>query len=218
MEQFIYLIVKGASAAYILQNVYRFLFGKRAADFWRLIIPEIRAKETPVSVRAQAEPAVHSIIGKSRTVYLPEPPREETKAVEPAFSENLQREKPYEDEPDIRADDVEENLEEDERFIPLDTEPEGETVSSGMTFEQIAEALDVVQGRQRDEAGQTAAARILYETEGSELFDFLAAQAENEAIIEKLLKEHLDSDGLPAPDNRRKRRQAREEFDMTKYV
>jgi hypothetical protein len=221
MEQFIYSIIKGVSAVYLLHRVFRFLFGKHAERFWRFLRPETPVKEkTPVPV---PETAPHNIVGKSRTVYLQEAPPEGTKAVEPAFRENLQREKAYEDEPDITADDVEENLgeeipQEDERFIPLDTEPDGEAVSTGMTFEQISEALDVVQGRQKDEAGKTATARILYEIEGSELFDFLAAQAENEAIIEKLLKENLDNNSVSPPENIRKRKRDTEEFDMTKYV
>jgi hypothetical protein len=217
MEHFIYSIIKGLSAVYLLHRVFRFLFGKHAERFWRFLRPETPVKEkAPVPV---PETAPYNIVGKSRTVYLQEAPPEGTKAVEPAFSENLQRENPYEGEPDIRADDVEENLpQEDERFIPLEAEPEGEAVSSGMTFEQISEALDVVQGRRQDEAGQTAAARTLYEAEGSDLFDFLTAQAENEAVIEKLLKENLDNNSVPPPEKIRKQKVDTEEFDMTKYV
>ena len=226
MEHTVYLIVKGLSTVYILYNVYRFLSGQRAANFWRFMMPEIKAKETPAAPQAKPEQTAYSIVGKSQTVYLEEPPKEETKAVEPAFSEDLQKIPSYEEEPDTVADDVEYNpgsqsaediLSEEERFIPFDSPPE-EGESTGMTFEQISEALDVVQGRLADNAGKAATARILYETEGSDLFNFLAAQAENEALIEKLLRENLDDSRVPLPENTRKHKREMEEFDMGKYV
>ncbi|GHV18486.1 hypothetical protein FACS1894179_03600 [Bacteroidia bacterium] len=209
MEQLIYLTVKGACAAYILYKAYRFLSGKRAAGFWQYIIPEAKEREKQAAPQMKAEPEAYSVVGKSQTVYLEEPPKAEVKAVEPAFSEDLPQAPAYEEEPDIRTGDVDDSLNDnpdeeilsrEERFIPLDTEPDGGMVSTGMTFGQISQALDVVQGRQTDDAGKAAAARILYEIEGSDVFNFLAAQAENEAVIEKLLKESLDGGGVSFPE------------------
>jgi hypothetical protein len=95
----------------------------------------------------EAAPEPRSIVGKSRTVYLEEPP----KAKPPAFSEELKKEKPYGEEPDITGNDVDDSLDneippEEERFIPLDTD---EAVSTGMACGQISGALDAVQGRKR---------------------------------------------------------------------
>ncbi|MDR1717667.1 MAG: DUF4122 domain-containing protein [Prevotella sp.] len=229
MEQFIYLIVKGASAAYILYKVYRLLSGKRATDFWQYIMPEAKEGGKQAAPQAKAEPEASSIVGKSQTVYLAELPKAEATVIKPAFSEDLLQAPAYEEEPDITADDVydslnsspdDEILPQEERLMPLDTEPEGEAVSTGMTFEQISQALDVVRGRRTDEAGKASAAHILYETAGSDVFDFLAAQAENEAIIEKLLKESLDAGGASSPENKHIQSQRRdmEEFDMGRYV
>jgi hypothetical protein len=100
----------------------------------------------------------------------------------------------------------------------LDAETDGEAVSSGMTYDEISSALDVVQGKRTDEAAKSVAARILYEVQGSDLFNFLSAQAENEALVEKLIKENIDGAGLPPQENRRKRKPATEYFDMDRYV
>jgi hypothetical protein len=100
----------------------------------------------------------------------------------------------------------------------LDAETDGEAVSSGMTYDEISSALDVVQGKRTDEAAKSVAARILYEVQGSDLFNFLSAQAENEALVEKLIKENIDGAGFPSQENRRKRKPATEYFDMDRYV
>jgi hypothetical protein len=223
MENLFYLIVKGTSAAYLLYKAYRFLFGKRAVYFWRFMTPEIKTGETSIIPRAKPEPATYSIVGKSQTVYLKEPPREEVKVIEAAFSEDLQKIPAYEEEADITDNDVDDSPDEDvlsreDRFLPLDEEPGEEAVSTGMTYEQISQALDVVRGKQTDETDKTETARILYEIQGSDVFDFLAAQAENEAMIGKLIKENIDNDGVSPPENARKQRQEIAEFDMDRYV
>jgi hypothetical protein len=221
MEHLFYLIVKGLSAVYILYRTFRVIFEKQGKNLWHFLTPKVREKKEPVVLQATPEQPPYSIVGKSQTVYLEEPPP--PKKIEPVFSEDLQRVPAYEEEPDVTSDDVdynrgEEVLTEEERFTPLDVEPDSGAESTGMTFEQISRALDVVQGKKTDDADRTAVARILYEVQGGDVFDFLASQAENETIIERLLKENLDDAGEILPENRRKRRREIEEFDMEKYV
>jgi hypothetical protein len=219
MENPVYLIVKGLSVIYLLHRAFRFLFGKRVREFLRFLTPKTPVKEkAPVSV---PETALYNMLGKSRTVYL----EEQTKAVEPAFSEELQRISAYEEEPDIGNDDVDNSLNKDgfaeeDRFLALEADADDGVFpsSTGMTYEQISQALDVMQGRQTDEAGRQAAARILYEVEGSDLFNFLTTQAENEALVEKLIKENIDNDDILLSENTKKKRRDRKEFDMDKYV
>jgi hypothetical protein len=223
MENLIYLIIKSLSAACLLHRVFRLLFREQARDFWRFLTPEIPVKgKAPVPV---PETAPYNMVGKSQTVYLEESPKEKTKTVEPAFSEDLQQASAYEEESDITGDDVNDNLNEDrlpeeDRFLPLDADPyDGDFPSStGMTYEQISQALDVVQGKSTDDAGRQAAARILHEVQGSDLFNFLTAQAENDALVEKLIKENLDDRREPVLENIRKKSRETEEFDMDKYV
>jgi hypothetical protein len=223
MENLVYLIVKGLSAGNLLHRIFRFLSGKRVQDFWRFLKPKDPIKEI-VSVSIP-ETLPYNMIGKSQTVYLEELPKEKPKTVEPAFSEDLQQAPSYEEEPDITGDDVDDNLNKDgfteeDRFLALDVDAADEDFhsSTGMTYEQISQALDVVQGKSTDDAGRQAAARILYEIEGSDLFNFLTAQAENEALVEKLIRENIDNSGVPLSDSTRKLRRDRKEFDMDKYV
>jgi hypothetical protein len=215
MENLVYLVVKGASAAYILYNMYRFLSGQSGKSLWCFLTPKIKTREIPVMSPA------YSVIGKSQTVYLEKPTERES--VVPVFSEDLQKIPAYEEDADITENDVDNNPDEEilsreERFLPLNTELDGEAVSSGMTYEQISQALDVVRGKQPDDSGRLAVARILYEIQGSDVFDFLATQAENEAMIEKLIKENIDNGGILPPENARKLRREMEKFDMKKYV
>ncbi|GHU57536.1 hypothetical protein FACS189411_11380 [Bacteroidia bacterium] len=218
MEHLIYLVVKVLAAACLLRGVLRFLFGVKGKSLWRFLTPAKKAGETP----ALSKPVhYNNVVGKSQTVYLEEPPKEKTKAIEPVFSEDLEKEE-AEEEPEAAAGDVEDNLyepplSEEDRFIPLDTGPDSEAVSTGMTYEQISEALDVVRGKKADGAAESDVARMLYEIQGSDLFNFLSAQAENEALVEKLIKENMDNAGVPLTENKGKRRKI-EEFDMGRYV
>jgi hypothetical protein len=224
MEHLIYLTVKGVSALYLLYKIYRFLSGEQTTKFWQSILPESKAIDPPETPQTQPEPIAYSVVGKSQTVYLEEFSKEEAKAVEPAFSEDLPQISTYEEEPDITNDDVANNLNEDrfseeDRFLPLDTDADNEDFpsSTGMTYQQISEALDVMQGKPTDKSGQQATARILHEIEGSDLFNFLTAQAENEAVVERLIRENIDNNGVPFSENTRKRMEI-ETFDMDKYV
>jgi hypothetical protein len=224
MEHLIYLVVKVLSAAYLLHKVFRFLFNPEWQKFWRFLMPENTVKEKiPVPAPAPATVHYNNVVGKSRTVYLEELPKEPGKVVEPVFSEDLEKREPYGEEAETTAQDVEDNLDgaplpENDRFMPLDAGPDGEAVSSGMTYGQISLALDVVKGKRTDAAAEPAVARMLDEIRGSELFNFLSAQAENEALVEKLIKENIGNGGGQLPANRRKRKAGNGQFDMDRYV
>ncbi|MDR1341331.1 MAG: DUF4122 domain-containing protein [Prevotellaceae bacterium] len=224
MEHLIYLSVKGVATVYLLHKIYRFLSGEQAMTLWRSILPEIKAIDPPATPQAQSEPVAYSVVGKSQSVYLEEFFKEEAKAVEPAFSEDLLQVSTYEEESDITNNDVADNLNEEafseeDRFLPLDTDADNEDFpsSTGMTYQQISEALDVMQGKPMDQAGQQAVARILHEIEGSDLFNFLTAQAENEAMVEKLLRENIDGGSILFSESTGKHKEI-ETFDMDKYV
>ncbi|GHT42157.1 hypothetical protein FACS189437_09890 [Bacteroidia bacterium] len=222
MEHLIYLTVKVLAAVYLLYILFRFLFGKNRRNIWNFLTPRCAGKEKSSNPAAEPEAMPYSIVGKSQTVYLEKPP--EKKPLEPVFSEDLEKQLPYEEEPDIEADDVEyysateDILLEEERFLSLNAEPDEGEVSTGMTYEQISQALDVVQEKTTDDGNRLTTARILYEIQGSDVFDFLAAQAENEAMIEKLIRENIDDDGVPLSGNTRKQQRKIAEFDMNKYV
>jgi len=222
MEQF-YLTVRILVLIYVLYEIFRLLFGKQVENGWRFLTPKLREKKELPKIEPQPKPnrEDYSLVGKSQTVYLEAPP--EQKPIEPVFSQDLPQVPAYEVEPDITSDDVEDNLDEvilteEERFTPFDIDPDCEISSSGMTYDQIAQAIEVIQGKNRNDADKSVVARTLYEIEGSDLFNLLTAQAENEAIIEQLLKENLDESGEILPESEKKKRKEIAEFDMEKYV
>ena len=219
---------------YIMYKTFRFLFGTQGQILWHFLTPKVRNKKEPAvsqekpQRKTEAEP--YSIVGKSQTVYMEESPKAATPAehvisvpVEPAFSEDLQQVAAYEEESDISAEEIEDNLDEErftdeERFLSLDTPEDNGNVSTGLTYEQISRTIEVVQGKKMNEADRLDAARTLFEVQGSDLYDLLLMQAENEAVIERLLKENLDNAGeIPAAISGKKRREI-EDFDMDKYV
>jgi hypothetical protein len=216
MEQLIYFFVKIIAAFYLLYRTAWFLYWTWKKHFWRFLTPPAKGKANVLPAKPETD--IYTIVGKSQTMYL----KEKTGVTEPAFSENLQQTSAYEEDPDITAEDVEDNLDgedisAEDRFLPLNTIEDDGGVSTGMTFEQLSDTFDVVKGKQTGSAGLQAAARILYEIRGSDLFDFLAAQAENERVIEQLIRENLDDSGNPIPENGRKRRNT-PIFDIDKYV
>jgi hypothetical protein len=235
MEHFFNLTIRVSAVIYILYRVFRFLYGTKMQSLWRLLTPKAREKkERAVSPETAPQPA-YSIVGKSQTVYMKEPPKAEppkpvvgepvelVEPVEPVFSEDLQPIAAFEEETEIFDVDVEVsldggNLSDEDRFLALDITDDKENVSTGMTYEQISLTLEAVQGKKMNDADRLAAARTLYDIQGSDVFDFLAMQAENEAAIERLLKENLDDAGEIQAENRDKRRKIMGDFDMDRYV
>lgn len=235
MEQKVYAAIKVLSLLYIIYRIGRFLLKPETRKIWRFLTPKNAVKEKMNIPIAAKEPVPYSIVGQSQTVYLkevskPEESVEPEKPVEPLFSVDLEREEPVMEEPDITADDVEDNLNvnnepvlsEEERFMPLEENPDVDNrdfSSSGMTFEDIAKTLDVIQGKKTADDACLDAARVLYEVKQTDLYAFLAGQAENEEVIEKLVNENLDSDGSPLPQAVRKRKKSGiEGFDIKRYV
>jgi len=222
MEHFFYLTVRGASALYLLYRIACFIFGKRTKSLWNFLTPKAKIKEKVATIQAMSEPDSGSIVGQSQTVYLEKPVEVTVKPVEPAFSEDLEKVSAYEEEPDITGSDVDYNkqegiLSEEERFLPFDEAPDDGGISTGMTYEQLSSSMDVVQGKVTDDTELRTAARMFSEIQGSDVFNFLTAQADNEQIIEKLMKDYLDTDGEPVSGQRKKRKET-EEFDIGKYV
>ena len=225
MEHLFYLIVRLLIAGYLLYCLFVFLFGRNRENLWRFLTPRNTVKNNIPVVELETETVSSGIVGKSQTVYYEKQP--ERKAAAPFFSEDLKKEIPYDEEPDTSDEDVEnlsfeESLEdiltEEERFMPFDADPDEEGNSSGMTYEQLNVAVNVVLGKKKGDEDCQTAARVLYEVSGSDVFNFLTAQAENEALIERLLKENIDDDGLPVTKRVGKKGRNVGEFDMDKYV
>jgi hypothetical protein len=136
---------------------------------------------------------VFDIVGKSTTVFYaplaPEPEGESTMLTEP----------------DVMSDEVEANL--NTAYIPDDDELEqyrsndldvtGE-ISQGLTFQEISQAIDVVEGRKSGETEELLAAETLT-LMPNEFLDMICMQANNESVVKKLIDSYVYSIGKVKP-------------------
>ncbi|MDR2883343.1 MAG: DUF4122 domain-containing protein [Alistipes sp.] len=86
-------------------------------------------------------------------------------------------------------------------------------VSSGVSYEELSDAVEVLVTDTRNEARRTKAAKTLYDIQGTEILDFIVREVCGADAIDTLLKECLDGDGFPL-----KRKNPVAEFDIGKYV
>ena len=146
----------------------------------------------------------------------------------PVRSEPLERSDFIGEEEEISSDDVEAHLlppeeqalTEEERFEPLpgiDPAPDPE-FSSGLTFEQMSNAVGVITEAVDDEQKVIEAAKTIYNIRHTDLFQFFTTEAGSAAMVEQLFAECLDSEGQPLPYRRRKQTIPDGPFDWSKYI
>ena len=183
-------------------------------------IDRVRARKRMKKARMSEKPLepVIDIVGKSTTAFLaPLPPE----SIQPLMSEELEvvMVSEAETEPDINPDDVEATL--TNPFVPDDDELEqyrnddvdlsGE-FSQGLTYQQISQAIDVVQGKISGETEEVAAGET-FSVMPSDFLDVICAQVEHETIVKRLISCYVDSVGkvklAPA---------LVENFDINQYV
>jgi len=154
-----------------------------------------------------------SVVGKSTTAFLaPLIPE----VIKPIMSEELEVEmkSEAETEPDINSDEVETNL--NAPFMPDDEfeqYPADDTyLSQGLSFEQISHAVDVVQGKKSGEDEAIIAGETLT-LMPDDFLNTICAQAENEAMVKRLIACYVDSMGKvkTKPVGIR-------DFDINKYI
>jgi hypothetical protein len=152
------------------------------------------------------EVSAYDVVGKSTTVFYaplaPEPEGDSTMLTEP----------------DTMSDEVEVN--QNSPYIPDDDELEqyrGDAdvtseISQGLTFQEISQAIDVVEGRKSGEKEELLAAETL-SIMPNEFLDMICMQANNESVVKKLIDSYVYSIGKvkPVPV-------AITEFDINKYV
>ena len=154
-----------------------------------------------------------NVVGKSTTAFLaPLIPE----VIKPIMSEELEVEmkSEAETEPDINSDEVETNL--NAPFMPDDEfeqYPADDTyLSQGLSFEQISHAVDVVQGKKSGEDEAIIAGETLT-LMPDDFLNTICAQAENEAMVKRLIACYVDSMGKvkTKPVGIR-------DFDINKYI
>jgi len=162
-----------------------------------------------------SEPVI-DVVGKTTTVFLT--PLKHT-GNKPFMSDNLEMETAAETEPQILPEEVEAKLNhpvilgEDELddYSGEVTDLEG-SLSQGLTYQQISDAIDVVEGRKSGETEEYLAGEI-FSVMPDDFLTMICMQTEHEFMVKRLIACYVDSAGKmkPAPA-------LIENFDISKYI
>jgi hypothetical protein len=213
MEHSFYLTVRIVVAVYLLYKVWNLLFRDRLFGLW----DKIPVKEKRPTAPKEAKPAERrqesTVLGRTNKILLEDP----RKAVpEPVATTDLEptgfigRDEP------LPADDVEAP---EPPYIPSDEEleetplPDENGMSSGVTFDELSNVVEVLKTGLQDEARRMEAAITLNGIRETKLMDYILCEVCRADTVENLFKECLDGDGFPL-----KKRNPLEGFDMRKYV
>lgn len=193
MENYFHIAVKLAAAGYILWKIWNAIFSRRLYGFWEWALGRARATE-PVVAQTVAE-----IIGRTNIVLLDDPR-------EPVASIELE---PLEQATPVSPEDVE------TPYIPSEEElnispPDENEMSSGVAFDDLSAAADVLTRGTTDDERRIKAAKTVYDIQNTEALDFLVREVSNAAAIGNLLN-CLDADGFPKP-------KPATDFEMGRYV
>ncbi len=230
METCLHFAIKLAVCGYVLYRAWVILFNGRLFGLWDRIpvLPKKRTPEPVITVTTEKENT--DVVGKTTIVYLEDP---ELAAKVPARSEKLEPSDFIGEEPDISDEEVEsdlspeakkqeEILEEKERFEVMDDLAPGldPDFSTGLTYEEMANAIGVLTAPTDDEKQIIEAAKTIYSIRDTDLFDFFTHQVSNLDNVEKLMSDCLDDDGAPLKVRKTKRNNPEDirSFDLNKYV
>ena len=245
MGTYFYLTVKTISAVYILYRFWIFMFSHKAGSLWdslylraritRFIIWRWRKKlnadrlerEKRCGMRdkrkkkeePRAVPAADcEVIGKTRSVYIPDPKR----AKEPVSSEPLPESDFIGEDEDISADDVDDKLEPvtddelQELMEPGLSEPDSD-FSQAMTYEDLNNMVAVASGADKDEADTLRAVETLYSIRQSDIYEFILNESDNKERIERLMRERFDEE-VTSHDPPVRQKNEISGFDWSQYV
>ena len=229
METYLHFTVKLIVCGYVLYRIWIILFDKRLFGLWDKIPvrPKKGSPEPVITIVTEKETT--DVVGKTIIVYLDDP---EYAAKVPARSEKLEPSDFIEEEPDISDNDVESNLpppdmtpeemqEEQERFEATDDlAPEVDPdFSTGLTYEQMANAIGVLTVPSDNEQQIIDAAKTIHSIKDTDLFEFFTNQVSNLDNVEKLMSDCLDDDGTPLSVRKSKKNPDNlKSFELDKYV
>lgn len=226
VETYIHFIVKLLVCGYVLYKVWKIVFNQQLFGIWNSIPvrPPKNAPEPTITVVTEKD--LSDVVGKTTIVYLEDP---ELAAKVPAHTEKLEPSDYIGEEPDISDDDVEAGLTapsvtreeiqaEQERFEMADDLAPGldPDFSTGLTFEEMANAVGVLTDATTDERKIIEAAKTIHNIKDTDLYEFITHQVSNQDNVESLLRDCLDDVGNPLPKRRSKR--SLEGFDMNRFV
>lgn len=202
-REWFYFAVKAVCFAYLAWRLWNALLRRQLFGIWARLF-ELQQRQNDRDFISSNETSEVSVLGRTNFIYL-EAPAQAT--VVPERSEELPRNDITNEEPDVDADDVESSLANDAVAMPPSEEElysdEHETVpldaefSRGMTFNEIANAVEVLSTTTEDRAKTLAAAKTIFNLKNTELFEFFATQVSNTAAVDRLLAASLDNTGQP---------------------
>lgn len=202
-REWFYFAVKAACFAYLAWHLWNALFRRQLFGIWARLF-ELRKQQNDVDSVSSEEGSETTVLGRTNFVYLE---ASAEAAVVPERSEELPRNDFTNEEPDVDANDVESSISNDAVAIPPseeelyddehETVPLDEEFSRGMTFNEIANAVEVLSTTTEDRAKTLAAAQTIFNLKNTELFEFFATQVSNTVAVDRLLAECLDNVGQP---------------------
>ena len=225
MEQYLYLAVRIAAAAYILHRLYRYLRSERFLNIWKsLPVNEMPQKQEKPVVIVADKPGV---VGATKAVYIEDPKRvseapERVLELEPA--DNAAPAPEPQDEPeDIEVESAlgteklpEEELYDDSSEAPPLTDYD---FSTGMTYDQLTQAIGFLSRPTDNDEDMLRAADTLASIRTTELFDFLVSEQEHKDAICRLFGECLDGNGAILSKRRSKMPSVDiTRFDINRYI
>ena len=151
-------------------------------------------KEPELEKHVEPIPAI-DVVGKSMTVFLAPLTHVSN---EPFMSDDLEMEPAAEAVPDILPEEVEANLnrpvvlEEDELddYSGDHMDLEG-NLSRGLTYQQISDAIDVVEGRKSGENNEYLAGEV-FSLMPSDFLGMICTQTDHETMVKKLIAGYVD--------------------------
>ncbi len=226
VETYIHFIVKLLVCGYVLYKVWKIVFNQQLFGIWNKI-PVRPPKVAPQPVlTVETGKNISDVVGKTTIVYLEDP---ELAAKVPAHTEKLEPSDYIGEEPDISDDDVESEVTapsvtreeiqaEQERFEMADDLAPGldPDFSTGLTYEEMANAVGVLTDATTDERKIIEAAKTIHTIKDTDLYEFITHQVSNQDNVDSLLRDCLDDVGNPLPRRRSKRNL--EGFDMNRFV
>jgi hypothetical protein len=193
---FFYFTVKLAAATYLIYRLWVILFRYGLFGFWNELFPNPKGRAIhKVVATAAVRPAV-SVIGKTDNVILTDPRKAEPEPVATTDLEPVgfigQEEPPGADEVDLP----------EPPYIPSEDEldmppPDDNGMSSGVTFQDLANVVDVLKNGSQDEKKLINAAITVHDIQNTQIMDYIVREVCKIDVVENLMKEHLDQYGFP---------------------
>jgi hypothetical protein len=192
METCFYLAVKIAASAYILYKVWLLLFRDKLFGLWDRILTPPAGKGTRPAEMRPARP----VLGATGRVILEDPRKAKP---DPVSTTGLEQTGFIGMEEPVSADDVEAP---EPPYVPSEDEldippPDDNAMSSGVSFEDLGNVVDVLKNGSRDEVRLVKAAKTAYDIQDTEIMETLVREVCRADEIGSLIKSYLDADGLP---------------------